>query len=654
MRRTWILLGLTLALTPAACGDDVVEKTDPCNPLGGQACLLPWPSSAYLVTDATSATGYRVSLPIEGMPVNIDEIPIDPTRLNRHDGFSPNAVIVAAFPTGVSPVGLPPHTDIAGSVGADSSILILNMETGERVPLFAEVDLNTEDVTQRALLIRPLARMAEKTRHLVAIRKSVTAPDGTPLPIPPAFQAMLDGVAFDHPLMEKLAPGYPAIFAALQAEGIAKSDLVLAWDFVTASNEFLTSDLLAMRDRALPLMANNAEDLTFSGEIAGGVDKPTEVYRYLVGTHDAPMFLSNGELDDSIIVRGADGLPEVQGTYRAEWAAIIPACVATTRPIPVIVFGHGLFGNAKNTMRDTGFLHEVANDHCVVFIAGDWIGLTNEQIADTANAVNDINKAPGITEKLGQAVINFMALSRLVRGPMAADPLFQYEGEPVLDPTRVHYYGASLGGIMGNVFMAYEPDIELGALGVPGGNWTLMMERSLAWPPLQSALRSSYEDPLEAELNISLFGMGFDPFDPITTSYRVVNDPLPGVPAKKIFLYEGVGDTLVTNLATEMVAREMRIPVTGPSLYVPYGLTETTDVVGSALTIYDEHREPVPDGTNVAPVEDNGTHSNVNERDAVMNQVKRFFLDGELAHTCAIATTPAPCDCSTGACDNPQ
>ena len=39
-----------------------------CTGLDGEACLLPWPSSAFLVADPTARTGFRVSIPATSMP----------------------------------------------------------------------------------------------------------------------------------------------------------------------------------------------------------------------------------------------------------------------------------------------------------------------------------------------------------------------------------------------------------------------------------------------------------------------------------------------------------------------------------------------------------------------------------------------------------
>lgn len=653
MYRTLAFAGL-FGLLAAGCGseegggDPAIPEA--CNPLGGPSCMMPWPSSVYLTPDATTVTGFRVDIPFEAMPSNIDGITVDPAPYNRRDGFGPSGVILAAFPGGVSADGLPTHSNPTASLAADAPIVLLNMDTGERVAFFAEVDMNTDDAANRALIIHPMERMKPASRHLVAIRDTVVGPSG-PLPRPEAFQAILDGEDYDHPLFGKLAAGYDAIFAALQAEGVPPGELVVAWDFVTASDENLTADLRAMRAQAMPAIGEAGANVSF--EVSEELPPNGRVLKIMLGTYTAPNFLTDGERDRSILRRGSDGLPEMDGTYTANFAAVIPRCVETAElPIPVMIFGHGLFGSAEDYL-DSGFLHDVANEHCFVIVGGDWIGLTERQVTTAAFAANDGNMSMGIVEKLAQAVINFIALENAARGPMAASADFTYMGQPVIDTSRVYYLGASLGGIMGGVFMSYDPHIERGALGVPGAGWSLLFERSFAWSALQGAILGAYEDQLLYQQNTALLGLAFEPYDPITTApYLLQEDTgLLEVPTKQVLLYETIGDSLVTNLSTELFARTLDIPVCGPALVQPFALDVHTDPATSALTIYTENATPLPSATNVPPVEDNGTHADINEKPAVLRQVKAFFFGGTIVNECRIDNIPVPCDCTTGACE---
>ncbi|MEZ4365932.1 MAG: hypothetical protein R2939_06550 [Kofleriaceae bacterium] len=641
-------LALVLLASAAGCGDDpdpIVEAIGPaCNPLGTDECLMPWPSMAFAEADAASPTGFRMALPIEAMPVNIDGVPVAVDRLNRWDGFSPTGPILARFDGGVSADGLPGHEDIGASLEPDSLIVLLRVDTGARVPLFAEVDVNISDVNARTLIIRPMARLDPGARYAVGIRTGVKNGAGVPLTAPAAFATVRDGGTLTHGRAARTTAGFEAMFTAFEAAGVPRGELILAWDFVTASDDFLTSDLTVMRDAALTAIDDGA-GLTFETEaLPSG-----QALRRFRGTFSSPNFLTDGERDASVLRRDDDGTPSLSGTHPARFAAIVPACVETMPlPRPTIVFGHGLFGSAEGYL-DDGFVQDLAEDYCFIIIAGDFIGLTERQLALAPLAANDMNKAYYISEKLAQSVVDFIALEYLTRLVLPTDARFQLEGVPLIDPARTYYLGGSLGGIMGNVVMAYDPNLIRGVLAVPGGVWSLLFERSAAWTLLQGAAQGSYPEPGLQQMLIAIFGMAMEPIDPITIAGRVLADPLPGVPPKQLLLWEAVGDSLVTNISTEMIAREMGLDLIGPTVRQPWGLEVGTGTMTNGFTILDDHKMPVPSEFN-QPEDDNGTHSGINRKPAVLRQVEAFVLDGEIVNGCLLEGAPAACDCATGAC----
>ena len=613
--------------------------------------MMPWPSMAYAKADPTSATGYRIDAPIAAMPMNGDMISIDPAKINRWDGFSPTGPILALFPKGVSIANLPGFKDPSASLAVDSPIVLLDIDTGERAAFFAEVDANFTDPSQSALIIRPMNRLKEKSHYAVAIRSTVKAADGSALAITPGFQALRDGTSFGHPRFAAVQAGAAAMFAALSSAGVDKNDLVLAWDFVTASDAFLQSDLTTMKNIAVPAIGTAGANLSF---VATESPPIQGIYKAYTGTFKSPNFLNDNENDDSIITRGADGLPTSSGLRDANFAALVPDCV-TTQPGPhaTIVFGHGLFGSAKEYLDDS-FTQDLAEKYCFIIIAGDFIGLTSRQLTLASLAVNDLNLGYGVTEKLGQSIIDFMALENVVRGPMSTAPEFQYNGQPVIDPAHTYYVGGSLGGIMGNVFMAYDSNITRGVLAVPGGVWSMLFERSEAWHLLQGALYGSYTDPKQAQMLIALFGMAFEPYDSITTAAHVIKDPLPGVPVKDILMWYSMGDCLVNNLTTEEVAREMGITLLSPNVKDVWGMTTEPGPMTNGINVFNDHPTPLPGDFNIPPAVDNGTHSGINRKAAALREVEAFILKDQVAvQTCFASdgVTPAACDCATGACD---
>lgn len=612
--------------------------------------MLPWPSMAYVTADSSTATGFRLDIPREAMPVNREDIVFEPEFFNRWDGFSAIGPMLAIFPTGVSVDGLPTHQNPDESLAPGSPIVLVNMETGERAPFFAEIDQNVQDTLKAALVIRPLARLTPSSRYAVGIRNTVKDAAGAPLVPSPGFEALRDGDSLSHPRFESLAAGAPAMFAALASAGVDKSELVLAWDFVTASDEFIRTDLRTMRTAALAAIGERGANLSFTA-----TEKPNtpKTFKRYTGKFTSPNFLTDGEADASVMRRDAAHRPVMEGLRQANFAAVVPQCV-TTRPlpIPVVVFGHGLFGSADGYL-DDDFVADLAQEHCFVIVAGDFIGLTDRQLPFAPYVVADFNLGPQIADKLAQSIIDFIALESAAHGPMATSPQFQFNGAPIIDPNKVYYVGGSLGGIMGNTIMAYDPNLVRGVLAVPGGNWSMLLERSAAWPVLLTIHQGAYRNPEVHQLNLALaFGMGLESVDPMTTAAHVLKDPLFGNPVKNILIWYALGDSLVTNISTEMIAREMGIPLLGPTVKTPWNMTPVTGPQANGLVVYDEKRTPVPYTTN-QPQADNGTHSGINSKPAPLRQVAAFLLDQQQAiNACRdTAGAPAPCDCTTGACE---
>jgi hypothetical protein len=400
-------------------------------------------------------------------------------------------------------------------------------------------------------------------------------------------------------------------------------------------------------------MGTNGANLTFVT-----MDQPptAATYKMYTGTFTSPAFLTAGSTQDSVMMRDTDGKPMLHGMWNANFAAIIPNCVQTQPlPRPTVVFGHGIFGSAKDYLNND-FVQSLAEDQCFVILAGDFIGLTSNDLVLAPNAVNNMNNGNKITEKLAQSVVDFIALETITRGPMAQSDAFKFNGQPVIDPAKTFYVGGSLGGIMGNTIMAYEPNLTRAVLAVPGGVWSMLFERSNAWALLKGSAMGAYPDPAVYELNLAFLGMGMEPYDPITTAEHVIKDPLFGNPVKDVIMWYSIGDCLVSNITTEMVARTMGIDVIAPSAKSPWGLTPKPVPLTNGILVFDEHPTPLPPDTNVPPATDNGTHSGINRRAAALREVQSFLLSDTVSAPCQVSGQTVACDCGTkaapsGACD---
>ena len=509
-----LAISISLALAPVlllvACGGDRDLATpDECNPLGGARCVAPWPSAVYEVDDPSTLTGQRIEVPKGALPTNIDGIAIEPDPMNALDGFSSAAPMITAFPNGSNPSNLVHYSNYAASTTDASPTVLIDMETGELVTHFAEVDVRAEDTPgSQALYIRPAALLKGSARYVVAIKKTLKAKDGGELPVPEGFQALIDGEKTTHPLLEKIRPRYVDIFAALEAKGIHKEDLVVAWDFTTRSRESVRADLLNARDAALPLMGTDGSSLTYTSTESPQSD-PLVSARY-DGQFDAPLFLSGTTAaPNTTMLRDAAGKPQPNGLYRVPFTAIVPACALTSpTPVPIMIYGHGLLGNATQVAGSGP--KNAAVQACVVAIGTDMRGMSDIDVPNVALALNDANHGGLIFDVLVQGMINHVALVQIARGPMAQTLFAKQGGGSLVDPNRVYYYGISQGGIMGTTVCAIDPVINRCVLQVDAMNYSLLLERSRDWPTYRTTLNGAYPDAFDDVIVINLMQQQWD------------------------------------------------------------------------------------------------------------------------------------------------
>jgi hypothetical protein len=606
------------------------EAMPGCNPIIGDDCLTPFPSSFHETDDASTATGVRMNIAANALPQQADGSVIKPDRLNQKDGVSPATPFIVYFKAGVSAASLPTPATLAQSVTATSAVQVIKFSDGTRVPVMAELDVNADVPAgdRQALIIRPMTRLQPATRYIIAL---VGLKDAAGKPLLPApFKALRDGTALSKSLMP-LASRYGEIFAALKTAGVDRSALTLAWDVTTASDETATSHLTGMVANALALADGGMLGYT----ITSSTDNPApNVLRQILATVKTPQYLAD-DSGKSMLHFAADGKPAQNGLVDTPIVIQIPACAATaTGPLPTIVFGHGLFGNAKDTLSSAA-LEEAANTYCGIFIGTDWIGLASEDVANVTQIIsNDLNNVYVVTDRLQQAHVNINTMTRVFLKQIVNDPALAYNGAPITDGKEVYYFGISNGGIQGGTFMGLNPDVVRGVLNVPGCEWTLLMYRSADFNQLKTLLTLTMPDPLDQQNAIASLQSEWDYSDPATFAPHLINDPLPGVPKKNILVQMSIGDAQVSNLATEVLARTMGLQ--GLDLEQPiYGVAAGTAPLDSAYTQWDSHPMPMPPAGDTALPKDNGAHDSVYQSVLAQQQIFTFMKPaGQVTSVC--------------------
>jgi hypothetical protein len=659
-------LALSVAAGCDQAGNELVPLAPPppddlpstCSPLRAPgSCMTPWPNAVFLAHDPTTATGYRLALESSTLPVVEGKgTAFDPTRWNRADGFSPAGSMLVYFTDPIDPVSLVPEDDIAASLKPGAGTALVDMSTGQLVAHFSGVDENANLAKgqRQAVIITPASRLLPDHRYAVAVTTSArVVPDGDagiaagPPPSPPSFQAMLNGAAAGDPLSQAELARLPAIVAALAKAGIAQSQLVVAWDFVTGSDTALTAPVLSMRDQALTEVGPEGGAYTVVG-VDENLDATT--LRRIRGTFTVPQFIDNADetKPEAQLTFDSAGNPVLLGTYQAPFTVIIPAAAATKHPLPIVVYGHGIFGSGEGELGDASgsFVQDFANAAGVVVVATDWIGLSTSEspLSSSSNgALADVlttqfSNLPWITDRLQQSLVNTMVLVRTMRSRIASDPAMTVTGHaggaPVADPSVVRYWGVSLGGIMGLSFMGYDPDVTTGVLTSGGGFWSTLLPRSYAWAAAGLLTGASYPDKLDDALLVQLAQMQFDFSDPATVAPYVLRSPLRGVPPKTILAQMGLYDSMVANVASEMIARTEGLPLLSPAVTAPFGPPPTPGPLSSGLSTWNVDGMPRPADTNLTPSTDNLVHEAVRRIPQVQQQIQTFWASGRVVDTC--------------------
>jgi hypothetical protein len=640
---------------------DLTLTTDPaiCDPLGGDRCMLPFPNDHFTVADSATATGRRVQLAPEATPANADGVHVDPTELNRNDGFSPGSAIAVLLP-GVDPVasGLAPITDMARSLDRDAPIVLIDAKTGRRHPYWAELDARAPDADHQLLFVRPAENLAEGRRYIVAVRDVVDAA-GQPIAPSEVFRAYRDRLESDVPEVEDRRDEMEAIFRRLRGALVDRDELILAWDFTVASGENLSERLLAMRDDAFAQLGEAAPAFSVTSVAPSGranlateVQGTVEVPSYLTGDGSPGTVLNNGDGP------GSAATPTRNGTYTARFICTIPRSATnpdgTANPTRMMVYGHGLLGSAREVFGASSRYASVWN---VTTCATWWIGMSEDDLGAVLAALGDMSAFRTIPDRLQQSMLNVLYLGRLMKHPagLSADPAFRAaDGTPLLDQQNLTFNGVSQGGILGGAVTAVAQDWERAFLGVPAMNYSTLLDRSVDFDPFSVVFDPNYPDWVDRQLTILLAQMLWDRGENNGYAEHITDDPYHDTPDKQVMLFEAFGDHQVANVATEVMARtidaELRTPALadGRSLDAEpfWGIDRVRrlpDSGDSYLVVWDF-------GTDAPPVENvpnragDDPHGMGRGQVDVLTVATTFLDEGTLVDTCG----GAPCQTLPG------
>ncbi|MEO6123143.1 MAG: hypothetical protein ABIR32_05495 [Ilumatobacteraceae bacterium] len=566
-----------------------------CSTLDERSCMLPWPNNEYTIIDDSTATGRRLSLPANGGAMNVDGVSVDFADQNRADGFSPGSAVLAFIPdVDLERSGVANSLDIGSSLDEDAPILLVNTQTGERHPYWAELDAQAP-VGQQLLEIHPA----------IAFTEGVT------------YSVRLDGLVD--------ADGEPV-----------SATLPMEWSFTIASAESLSSRLLHIRAEAYAQLGGASPSFTIGDVVdSGGV-------RTIDGTFDVPNFLTGDGGPGNHFLLGVDGLP-VQSTDAPIYPARFRCVLGTGGAHPVVLYGHGLLGSRNEVDFFAGTAQLLAG------CATDWIGMSSEDIPTVIEILGDQSRFNEQADRLQQAHLAFQLLGILVNQPdgFASDPAFHADdGAPLITNKNTTFLGNSQGGILGGATTAISTEWSRAVLGVPAMNYSLLLTRSSDWPQFQGVFDVAYPDPVDRVLALQTSQLLWDRGENQGYAQHLTSEPYAGFSGKPVVLIGAFGDHQVSNVATDVFARTIRVGIHRPALrdgrtkqinpYWGIKALEATSTDNGGYVMWDYGTAESPP-VNLPPSEaEHGRdpHGAGSNEPGVLTQVLGFLLTGTLDISC--------------------
>ncbi|MCP4809787.1 MAG: hypothetical protein GY913_25210 [Proteobacteria bacterium] len=500
-----------------------------------QGDLWPYPS-VQLMEDG------QVRIPDGLMPEVDTPMPVD--RLDHREGFSRIQTSLVRLED--IDLDALPSADLPERSG---SVQIVDLDTGERVLAFAEVD-STPGADGRLLFVRPMEPMTGG--HTMAIVVTTEA-----APRPEAFQYVLDGGEFEG--HDELGKRTRDLLDDLEVLGVAEKDVAVAWDFPVQDGRASLKKMLAERG---PVQGHEWIKIDTAESLPEGIAKR------LQGTMTVDSWL----VDDTLPELDADGMPIHNGTANADLYVHIPSSAMDAEPgtVPIIIWGHGLFNHPVQLFNDTtdpSHFIELSERLGMIVVATPYRGLMRKDLPDVIWVANDIGRFPEIPERLAQGVSNHVSLVEYVQaedGLLADDELLGLG-----NPDEIYYLGVSAGAIMGGVTVANIPELEHSVLHVGGGVWSMTFPRSANWDEFEELVSNGISDSTYRQLSYAMVQMYWDPVDPVNWGAELSD--------RSVLLQETVDDDEVSNLGTEVLARAAGWPLMKPFSVLPEDIETVRD-----------------------------------------------------------------------------
>jgi pimeloyl-ACP methyl ester carboxylesterase len=311
------------------------------------------------------------------------------------------------------------------------------------------------------------------------------------------------------------------------------------------------------------------------------------------------------DLPDDETFQLENGVPRVIAIETIPITFILPAAAPPATGYPTVIYGHGLGASRDQmlsfaeplTSRGYAIVGIDMSGHGSRFSPGDAGANMASQIpgftgdpklrdgfGDTTGLTTQFDFFEGflavaaVRDSIRQSALDLSRVVQLLKSNPNLDAL---GANAKLDTRRLAYMGESFGTVVGTVFAAIEPDVDLFVLDVPGGGiLDLLLPTSpeigaLAMPIVETIYNPATPlgrwNPL-----IGLMQAVIDGADPLTYAPHVLRDRFTigtrPVGPRSVVAIEVVGDQVLSNVGTDALVQGMGLDVLAPHLDLPAGL----------------------------------------------------------------------------------
>jgi hypothetical protein len=474
----------------------------------------PFPSNVFTVADCTQNTGRRVNLPGPDDPLTYVSDAQDTQVINTLDGFNLQPRLSIPFD---GPINV-------NSVNSQDVFLVRMGDTLNR----CDHDVHAVGINQivwdpgtNRLHVESDELLDQHTRYALIVTNGVHDAAGQPIKAETDFRlAPVKLLLSRDPVLRSYGLELVEGLVAAYRVGVRPQDIVGASVFTTQSATAMLEKIRDQIHEATPAPADfligpngartvfdlsNVNSITFNAEKTAGKLSATTLNKDLLqvvpgavgqvafGKYSSPNYLVPGQYIPTDGVGTRTGAPVVQGFEDIYFNLFLPSGTEPANGWPVAIFGHSVTNNKNNEplavaakMAEQGIATIAINaapfgfgalgtlvvnqgvGGSVTFSAGgrsfdqDGNGTIDPGEGQNATAPRTILLNRDTQQ---QTVADLMQLVRVIEVGMDVNG----DGHPDLDPSRISYFGGSLGGMYGTVFLAVEPDVQTGVPVVPGG-----------------------------------------------------------------------------------------------------------------------------------------------------------------------------------------